>query len=91
MSTAVQDDREVLTLRGFNRHSTAHGMRPQHYSEVNALRGLMLVTSAARELQFVLADEWMQPRTGPMPAIRAGRIAPASRTTFDISDQPAKQ
>ena len=79
VSTAIQDDREVLTLRGFNRHAIAHGMQRQHYSEVNALRGLMLVTSAARELQFVLADEWMQPRDGPLPAIRIGRIAAAER------------
>lgn len=86
MSTAVQDDREVLTLRGFNRHSTAHGMRPEHYSEVNALRGLMLVTSAARELQFLFADEWMQPRSGAIPAVRIGRIAAASRPKFDVDD-----
>lgn len=80
VSTAIQDDREVSTLRGFDRHATAHGMQPQHYSEVNALRGLMLVTSAARELQFVLADEWMQPRSGSLPAVRVGRIAAVSRT-----------
>lgn len=79
VSTAIQDDRSVLTLRGFNRHAIAHGMRTEHYSEVNAVRGLMLVTSAARELQFVLSDEWMQPREGPLPNIRIGRIAAAER------------
>lgn len=86
VSTAIQDDREVPTLRGFSRHATAHWMQPQHYSAANALRGLMLVTSAARELQFVLADEWMQPRAGSLPVIPVGQIAAASRPLPGIDD-----
>jgi hypothetical protein len=84
VSTAVQDDRHVPDLRGFNRHTTAHWIQQQHYSEANALRGLMLVTSAIRELQFTFGQEWMQPRQGPLPAIRVARIADAAGSTARI-------
>ena len=56
ISTAVQHT--DLGLPGFNRHATAHSVLPQQYTSANCLRGLMLATSAARELQFLVADEW---------------------------------
>lgn len=56
---------------GFNRHASAHGTSSSAYTPVNCLRGLMLATSAARELQFWFSDEWTQ------PASRSARQAAA--------------
>ena len=65
LSTAVQRE-DQGPFPGFNRHVTSHRLDPTQYTRANALRSLMLVTSAARELQFAEADEWMTAR-GSMP------------------------
>jgi hypothetical protein len=63
LSTAVQRE-DQGPFPGFNRHTTLHGLDQAQYSRANALRALMLVTSAARELQFAAADEDDHPRVG---------------------------
>ncbi len=45
-------------LPGFNRHACVHGMSGEQYTQVNCLRGLMVATAAARELQFQSSREW---------------------------------
>lgn len=86
--TAVKCSLSVAILRedqgpivGFNRHQTLHGLSPSQDTPVNALRALMLATSAARELQFTVADEWMAHTKLSLPPQRSvGRPAnpPAS-------------
>lgn len=58
LAVAVLNEREGPFV-GFHRHETVHGLSAAQYTPVNALRALMLVTSAARELQFAIADEWL--------------------------------
>ena len=70
LSTAVQRE-DQGPFSGFNRHETLHGLNPKQYTPVNALRALMLVTSAARELQFAVADEWMSSTRFTPPHPRA--------------------
>jgi hypothetical protein len=55
--------------RTFNRHATLHGFDPIQHTPANALRGLMLATSATRELQYMNAVEW---RTTPLSAASRG-------------------
>jgi hypothetical protein len=61
LSTAVQRE-DQGTFPGFNRNDSLHKVDPIQYTRANALRALMLVTAAVRELQFNKAQEWL---TGP--------------------------
>lgn len=56
VSTVVHKTKDGFP--GFNRHATVHGLNPEQFTHANALHGLMVATAAARELQFVYADEW---------------------------------
>lgn len=67
---------------GFHRHETLHGLSAAQYTPVNALRALMLVTSAARELQFAIADEWLAHTTLRPPQQLTGGV----RTLTDRGD-----
>jgi hypothetical protein len=73
VSTAAQNTK--FGYPGFNRHASAHRTSSTAYSPVNCLRGLMLATSATRELQFWFSDEWQQ------PSGRSTRQAAAIMTT----------
>lgn len=73
LSTAVQREDQV-DLQGFNRHVSLHRVDPAQYSRVNALRGLMLVTAAVRELQFGLSNEWVNSPGFELPPLGAKAI-----------------
>lgn len=55
LAAALQKESEAV---GFNRMITAHRVTGEQFTSANALRGLMLMTSSLRELQFSRAEEW---------------------------------
>jgi hypothetical protein len=59
LSTSVQRE-DQGAFPGFNRHASLHRLDAQQHTRANALRALMLVTAAVRELQFDKADEWLR-------------------------------
>ena len=66
LSTAVQrEDQGVFP--GFNRNAALHRLDEVQYTRANALRSLMLVTAAVRELQFDAASEWISSPGFAMP------------------------
>ncbi len=75
VSTAAQNTK--LGYPGFNRHAAAHGASSSAYTQANCLRGLMLATSAARELEFWFSDEWQRPAGGNVE--QAAAIAAVGR------------
>ncbi|MDQ2760133.1 MAG: hypothetical protein M3Y17_06790 [Actinomycetota bacterium] len=75
---------------GFHRHETVHGLSAAQYTPVNALRALMLATSAARELQFAIADEWLAHTTLRPPQQLTGGVRITDRGDPD-SDPAAPE
>ena len=73
LSTAVQRE-DQGDFRGFNRNVALHRLDEVQYTRANALRALMLVTAAVRELQFDVASEWTSSPGFAMPP--AARITP---------------
>ncbi|MGI8413712.1 MAG: hypothetical protein ACR2QA_14740 [Solirubrobacteraceae bacterium] len=73
---------------GFHRHETVHGLSAAQYTPVNALRALMLATSAARELQFAIADEWLAHAILRPPQQLTGGVRVTDRGDPD-NDPPA--
>lgn len=69
LSTAAQATKRGYP--GFNRHAAAHGASSEYFTQANALRGLMLATGGARELQFWFSNEWQTP-SDPKRELGAG-------------------
>ncbi len=70
LSTAVQRE-DQGKFPGFNRHATLHRLDSVQYTRANALRALMLVSAATRELQFSVAAEWTTSTRFTPPQLRA--------------------
>ncbi|MGI9090899.1 MAG: hypothetical protein ACR2GG_07340 [Gemmatimonadaceae bacterium] len=82
-------------LPGFNRHASLHSVDRKQYTPPNALRGLMVATSAARELQFHLSEEWTTSGTMSVPHVvgRAGGVAvkaPLARSDQMVASESAE-
>ena len=81
LSTAVQRE-DQGHFPGFNRNVALHRLDEEQYTRVNALRSLMLITAAVRELQFDAASEWTSspgfamPRAVPLTATRVASAGP---------------
>lgn len=76
LSTAVQRE-DQGTFPGFNRNASLHEFSDAQHTPANALRGLMLVTAAARELQFEKTAEWMHGSGFTMPRMNHDPADPA--------------
>lgn len=66
LSTSVQRE-DQSTLDCFNRHASLHRLEARQHTRPNALRALMLVTAAVRELQFTKANEWVNAQGFTVP------------------------
>jgi len=56
-----------------------NGASSSAYTQANCVRGLMLATSAARELEFWFSDEWQRPAGGSVK--QAAAIAGVRRSS----------